>query len=305
MERQVRNIARAVGRRLCLAAALVSLASVTFAQERAQEKALEPAKAPWKPALRADGQPDLSGTWRAVPSGTYDITAVISGGAVFDRLLDQKEGRELKPLPSRVVDPPDGRIPYLPWAREKQQEVQANADAPRLPRHIDPRARCLPGGVPRETFPTGFQFRQYPGVVVFLGAQKHVARVIYLDGRPPLGDDIKLWMGSSRGHWEGNTLVVDVRNQNSKGRFDMAGNFASDKVRVTERWTIVDADTLQYRATLEDPSVYSRPWTIESRVVRDKPDNEPYGDELWEDACHEGERSVEHMLLTEPGTPTP
>ena len=247
---------------------------------------------------RADGQPDITGHWNSQPGGTYDMTAVISGGAIFDRLLTQQAGGKLQPLPSRVVDPPDGKIPYLPWARAKQQEVQANADTPNQPHHIDPRARCLPGGAPRETFPSGFRFVQFPGVVVFLGAQKHVSRVIYLDGRPQLGDDIKLWMGSSRGRWEGNTLVVDVRNQNSKGRFDMVGNFASDHVHVVERWTIVDANTLRYQATIEDATVYARPWTIESRIVRQRPSREPYGDEYWEDACHEGERSVEHMLLT-------
>ena len=134
--------------------------------------------------------------------------------------------------------------------------------------------------------------------MVFLSAQNHVSRVIYLDDRPHLGDDIKLWMGSSRGRWEGDTLVVDVTQPELEGRFDMVGNFASDQVRVTERWTIVDANTLRYRATIEDPTVYARPWTIESRVVRRSPRREAYGDELWEDACHEGERSVQHMLLT-------
>lgn len=248
-------------------------------------------------ARRADGQPDIQGTWRAVPGGTYDMTAVVSGNGIFDRLVDAREGRPLAVLPSRVVDPADGRIPFLPWARAKQQEVQVNADNPTRPHHIDPRARCAPGGVPRETFPTGFQFRQYPGVVVFLGAQKHVARVIPLDGRPHLGADIKLWMGSSRGRWEGPTLIVEVRNQNSKGRYDMVGNFASDQVHVVERWTVVDANTMHYAATVTDPTVYSRPWTLESRIVRATPGTEAYAAEFWEDACHEGERSVEHMLL--------
>lgn len=293
------NAPRAMAAVICA----VLLAGVgVVAQQRSEADSAAGRNAPV--ARRADGQPDIEGGWRAVPGGTYDMTAVISGNGIFDRLVDERDGRPLTKLPTRVTDPADGQIPFLPWARAKQREVQANADNPTKPHHIDPRARCEPGGVPRETFPTGFQFRQYPGYVVFLGAQKHVARVIPLDGRPNLGDDIKLWMGSSRGRWEGQTLVIDVRNQNSKGRFDMVGNFASDQVHVEERWTIVDANTMHYKATLTDPTVYSQPWTLESRIVRQAPSKEEYGDEFWEDACHEGERSVEHMLL-DPGQIAP
>jgi hypothetical protein len=101
-------------------------------------------------------------------------------------------------------------------------------------------------------------------------------------------------MGDSRGHWEGTTLVVDVTNQNSKGRLDMVGNFSSDSVHVVERFAFVDAGTLDYRATIEDPTVYTRPWTIDSRFVRGRREQ---GIEYWEDACHEGERSADAMIL--------
>jgi hypothetical protein len=257
----------------------------------------------YEPRRLADGQPDIQGGWRAEEGGTYDTTAVESGGATLQRLVDTATGRPTAPRPSRVIDPPDGRIPYLPWARAHQQEIQQHADHPIKREHIDPRARCLPGGVPRETFPTGFRFLQAPGYVIFLGEQKSVSRVIPLDGRPFLDDRIKLWMGDSRGHWEGNTLVVEVRNQNAKGRFDMVGNFATDAVRVTERWTIAGPDLIEYRATVEDPNAYSRPWTISSRILRSPASDEPYGDEMWEDACHEGERSAEHMVLSPESSP--
>ena len=131
------------------------------------------------------------------------------------------------------------------------------------------RARgASPAACRASSFQPGSGSCSLPGYVVFLGAQKSVSRIIPLDGRPPLGDGIKLWMGDSRGRWEGRTLVVDVRNQNSKGRFDMVGNFASDAVQVIERWTIVDANTIEYTALITDPQVYSRPWTLGSRVVR-------------------------------------
>jgi hypothetical protein len=252
----------------------------------------------WSPRKTADGQPDIQGRWRAEEGGTYDTTAVESGGGIFQRLVDTAAGRPIEPRPSRVIDPPDGQIPYQPWARAHQQAIQTHADNPIRREHIDPRARCLPGGVPREAFPTGFRFVQAPGYVLFLGDQKSVSRIIALDQRPFIDDRIKMWMGDSRGHWEGNTLVVEVRNQNSKGRFDMVGNFASDNVRVVERWTIVSERVIEYRATIEDPTVYTRPWTLFSRILKSGPSKEPYGNELWEDACHEGERSAEHMLLS-------
>ncbi len=118
--------------------------------------------------------------------------------------------------------------------------------------------------------------------------------MIPLDGRPHVGPHTKLWMGDSRGHWDGTTLVVDVTNQNAKGRLDMVGNFSSDNVHVVERFEFVDANTFHYRATIEDPSVYSRPWTIASTFVRGK---RGQGQEYWEDACHEGERSADAMIL--------
>jgi hypothetical protein len=262
------------------------------------KKAIAEAPAGWTPALRSDGQPDIQGRWRAEESGTYDTTAVESGNGIFQRLVDEAAGRPLAPRPSRVIDPADGQIPYLPWARAHQQEIQQHAENPTRREHIDPRARCLPGGVPRETFPTGFHFVQAPGSIIFLGEQKSVSRIIPLDGRPFIDGRIKLWMGDSRGHWAGNTLVIEVRNQNAKGRFDMMGNFATDAVRVIERWTIVGPEVIEYRATIEDSDAYARPWTIFSRVLRVPASPEPYGDELWEDACHEGERSAEHMVLS-------
>ena len=142
-----------------------------------------------------------------------------------------------------------------------------HADDPSLPEHIDPQARCLPGGVPRELFHSETKILQPPGYVVLLQAQNHVSRLIRLDDtRRPLADSVKLWMGESRGRWEGNTLVVDVANQNAKGRFDMIGNFATDNVRMVERWTIVGPDAIDYQVPIEDPTVYTRPFTIAARV---------------------------------------
>ena len=146
--------------------------------------------------------------------------------------------------------------------------------------YIDPQARCLPGGVPRELFHSETKILQPPGYVVLLQAQNHVSRLIRLDDtRRPLADSVKLWMGESRGRWEGNTLVVDVANQNAKGRFDMIGNFATDNVRMVERWTIVGPDAIEYQVRVEDPAAYTRPFTIAARLKRERARSEPYADE--------------------------
>ena len=105
-----------------------------------------------------------------------------------------------------------------------------------------------------------------------------------LDGRAQPGKDIKLWEGSSRGRWEGTTLVIEVANQNDSTRFDVVGDFHSDEMKVTERWTFADKDTLQYRATIEDPKIFTRPWTVGVTHKR-----APGGTELLEYAGVEGD----------------
>ena len=118
-------------------------------------------------------------------------------------------------------------------------------------------------------------------------------RIIPLDGRPHVGENLKLWMGDSRGHWEGTTLVVDVTNNNSKGRLSRAGDFASDKVHVTERFQFLDQNRVKYSAVFDDPTVYTRPWTFGFDLKRGNFGGEgnPTSDpnyEQWEEACHEG-----------------
>ena len=103
---------------------------------------------------------------------------------------------------------------------------------------------------------------QGAGYVLFLYETQHEFRYVPLDGRPQPGDDIKLWMGSSRGHWDGNTLVVESANHNDSSRLDVVGNFHSDAMRVTERFEYVDENTLEYQATIDDLVVYTQPWTI-------------------------------------------
>jgi hypothetical protein len=248
-------------------------------------------------ARLSDGQPDVQGFWVAQYPGAYSLNNPRKGGTRLQEKLLEQKGQKPKTYPSRIVDPPDGTIPYLPWALAKKKDLEAHVDAPTKQEYIDPQMRCLPGGPIRAMFWTGYQVLQYPGYILFLYEQAHDFRMIPLDPHPHIGESMKLWMGDSRGHWEGNTLVVDVTNNNSKGRLDTEGNFAGEKLHVAERFIFTDSKTMDYEAVIEDPSVYSRPWKIASRMVREHQREPDF--ELWEDACHEGERNADGSLLTD------
>ncbi len=110
--------------------------------------------------------------------------------------------------------------------------------------------------------------------------------MISLDGRPLISPRIKLWSGDGRGRWDGNTLVVDTTNLNAKSRLDVIGDFFSDQAHILERFIFIDDATMHYEATITDPAVFTRPWTM--RVIQRREPEE----EFWEYACHEGERDA-------------
>jgi hypothetical protein len=253
----------------------------------------------WQPPRTSDGHPDMQGFWR---NGTaFQVAAAFSLEGDHSRWPAEFVISDLTPLTvpdsppitaTYIVEPADGKIPYQPWAVEKRKEFIANAMAPTKLEHIDPHARAWLDGVPRNNHVPGeIQIVQVPGYVLLLYSSNHAYRIIPLDGRPQVGDTIKLFMGNSRGHWEGNTLVVDVTNQNDRTWLDWL-SFHGDGLHVVERWTLVSPDRIDYTATFEDPSMFTRPWTIAYRFNRHKEE----GYEIWEDARHEGERDVEHML---------
>jgi hypothetical protein len=258
-----------------------------------------PAPDRWQPPPTSDGQPDMRGFWRN--GTTFQAAAAFSLEGDHSRWPEEFVISDLTPLAvpgsppitaTYVVEPADGKIPYQPWAAEKRKEFIANAMAPTKLEHIDPHARAWLDGVPRNNHVPGeIQIVQVPGYVLFLYSSNHAYRVIPLDGRPHVGDSIKLFMGDSRGHWEGNTLVVDVTNQNDRTWLDWL-SFHGDRLHVVERWTLVSPDRIDFTATFEDPSMFTRPWSIAYRFNRHKED----GYEIWEDARHEGERDAELTL---------
>ena len=236
----------------------------------------------WDPPRTADGQPDIQGNW----SQRSDITTYSIQNGERDRAEHVGIGGQAPQLGRPIVDPPDGLIPYQPWAAEKAEFHRAQHLKPSRPEYLDPVSRCFQEGVPRIVYQQGMRILQTPTSIAFLHDYGHHYRVVYLDGRPPLGDTLKLWMGDSRGRWEGNTLVVDVTNHNDKTWFDIVGSFHSDAMRIVERWTFVEPDRIEYVATIEDPKVFTRPWKLSVTLRRNKPE------EQWEHAVCEGNKAV-------------
>jgi hypothetical protein len=250
-----------------------------------------------------DGHPDLAGMWT-----NYDSTP-------FERLgADEQFPRDLAVStadwlvqdspksprrPSMVVDPPNGRVPLRPEAIKARDAMFAQSSNS-LERY-GPWERCITRGVPSSMWPSaynnGHQIVQTRDFIVFHTEMIHEARVIALDGRRHPGPEVRSWNGDSVGRWEGDTLVVDTTNFNGKGWIAtqaasgwLRGIAQSDACHVIERLRRVDANTIQYEATIDDPKVYTRTWTVAFPLNRD----EPY--RIYEYACHEGNHALENML---------
>src|SRR5882672_6889032 len=118
-------------------------------------------------------------------------------------------------------------------------------------------------GQPRQMYgERGYNILQSPGLFAVVSEWAHFFRVIPTDGSPHIGQRIQLFMGDSRGHWEGKTFVIDTTNLNNMTWFDIVGDFHTENLHVTERLTMIDIDTMLYEATMEDPTVFTRPWTM-------------------------------------------
>jgi hypothetical protein len=269
--------------------AAVAIVAMTPVSAAGQTPA--PEEKNWNPPRTSDGQPDIQGFWanQGRRLSTYNIeeaadqTHVLLSGVQTDST-------------SLIVDPADGKIPYQPWARAKRTETFEGHTNLTKWEHVDPHTRCFLSGVPRALYQGTFQIVQSPGYIVILQEFNHGSRIIALDGRPHVGSSIKLWMGDSRGHWEGNTLVVDVANNNDKTWFDLVGDFHSDALHISERYTFVSPDAITYEATFDDPKVYTRPFKMALTFGRNVRGEQARSYELLEEACLEGERDSVGML---------
>lgn len=262
---------------LLLAGVPVHAQQATGGERIQRETTVTPiASGKWTGKRLPDGQPDVQGHWSNTIANHSNWTDP-QGGVPGDpgRNGPPKTPRESR-APSRVSDPADGQVPFQPWARAVQQEFLAFFHNPVKEEYIEPLARCAPGGVPKSFTWHGYEIRQYAGYVVFLFNSG--TRIIHLDGKPHLPDTIKLWNADSRGRWEGNTLIVDVTNNNAKARLARTGEFFSDNVRIEERYIFnADASRYNYVATITDPTVYTRPWTTTIPARRFTEKDEPDG----------------------------
>ncbi len=262
----------------------------------------------WTQGRTPDGQPDIQGTWLNFDSTPFETptpvarpaaaTAPAANVGPAPEFADHNHPTS-KARPSMVVDPPDGRVPVMKWAEDKREYDLAHI--PDAPEHETPWVRCITRGHPAGMFPAGYnnayQFIQIPGYVVMVFEMIHETRIIPIDGRPRLGEGIKQWNGEPRGRWEGNTLVVESTNYNNKGSIAtsaatgrMRGIPQTEAMRVVERFTRVDAKTINYQVTIEDPKVYTKAWTVALPLNRD--DNY----EMFEYSCHEGNYALPNAL---------
>jgi hypothetical protein len=207
-----------------------------------------------------DGVPDLSGIWQANNTANWDLEAhVARQGPVFAL------GAAFSVPPGLgVVE--GGEIPYLSAALEKKKTNGAGWTK------LDPEVRCYMPGIPRATYmPYPFQIVQSTNTILMTYEFASASRVVRMNSQEK--SPAPAWMGWSVGRWDGETLVIDVTDHMEETWFDRAGNYHSDALRVTERYTAVDANTLQYQATIEDAKVFSRPWTISMPLYRRREPN--------------------------------
>lgn len=201
---------------------------------------------------RLNGKPDLSGIWQTTSAADFD--------------LEPHSTRKDAPPGAGVVA--GGVIPYLPAALEQKKKNFTTRATD------DPRLKCWTLGTPRGIYyPEPFQIFQRGEDLTVVFEFGHSVRTIHTNGTDHPKEKNEFWLGDSRGHWEGDTLVVDVTDFEDETWLDRAGDFHSTDMHVIERWKLLDANTIDYYATLEDPKVFSRPWDIEVILYRHREKN--------------------------------
>jgi hypothetical protein len=279
-------------------------------------------------ARTPDGKPDLQGLWLFFNSSPLETpgtptrrrageTRENAGAqdALQDVQIDRRErtrgevqvnpfysegplrSRQVRRQPSLVVEPADGKVPVLDSAVEKNNHRLDHFYDSYV--YLNPAERCITYGVPGSQFPSinaSVTIVQSPGYVGFVN-EMNGARIVPVDGSSHLPQSVRLWNGDSRGRWEGNTLVIEVTNYNDRGTVThspdrLQGITHSEALRVVERYTPVDANTINYEVTIEDPNTYSAPWKAAFPLMRDDGSYK-----VFEYVCHEGNERFMNIVL--------
>jgi len=316
------------GAPLATLAATILLMAPAEAQVQKPVKTSTATKA-WAPKRTPDGQPDLQGIWVNATLTPFERPAEFAGKATITEqevvALEKKAGENrvdraptsgdtgsynqlffdngttwlANGQTSLVVEPADGKVPIKAAALAQREYDLAHVADSYV--HQTDWERCITRGVPAGMFPAGYnnayQILQTPGYVVIFSEMIHEARVIPVDGRPHLPAGVRQWNGDSIGHWDGNTLVVDTTNYSGQGMIATSastgrvrGVHESQALHVVERFKRVDAETVSYEATIDDPNMFTAPWKVSMPLTKDA------NYQIFEYACHEGNYAMEGIL---------
>jgi hypothetical protein len=293
--------------------------------------AVEAAAQEWTPPVTPWGEPDLSGTWpidhmngtplqrppqfgerRYLTDEEFEerVERLAALNARYDQEIESNtmgighwaEMGQPNRLTSLIVQPANGRLPALTEEGSRRAATMTSSWSDIVFETIDDfnsLDRCITRGMPASMFPfmynSGIQIMQSPGYVVIRLELIHETRIIPVDSRPPLSNGIRHWLGESRGHWDGHTLVVETTNFNGRSPMTIVGPGGnpiptSESMRIVERLTRTDDDTIEYEITVEDPEVLTEPWAAAFPWHR----NDAYY--LYEYACHEGNQAIELII---------
>ena len=231
---------------------------------------------------RPDGKPDLTGYWDG-SEGVLHNTVILE---------EHPGGFGVQAGKSLIIDPKDGRIPYQPWALAERDRRRDDANG-----YEDQVGHCEFYDIGRvHQFAKDFMFS---GNNFIINDTQHITRVIPLDRKEHLPSNLRLWLGDSIGRWEGDTLVVDTTNLAGKTRMALGGDFYSADAHIVERYTMVDSNTINWTMTIEDPKVFTRPWTL-TTYTPFRRQRGPQGMAQYdvEDTCHEGNVDLAHLKNT-------
>jgi hypothetical protein len=263
-----------------------------------------------------DGQPDIQGMYtRAGVRGALEANPPVNPIDPSERnpfSVSNRTGDDLGPYPrifgeggdvlrgqqpqqrrrTGIVDPPDKNLPWRPGEDARRRQFLLDMNPPKSLQHVELNSRCaLPGPIEGEDGNNPYTIYQRPGSVVFYYDYNHASRVIDLNRKEHLGKDIRLFMGDSVGHWEGNTLVVDTTNYNGRVAFSREIPYLSDALHTIERFTIVDQNIIDYEITIDDPKLFTRPWKVAGFFSR-----AATGVESLEFACAEGSLTLQNIF---------